>query len=40
VDGFNTPLTQSIRHCLYLKKVRPTAKQYPRAIGIPGQKPL
>lgn len=27
VDGFTTPLTQSIRHCLYLKKVRPTAKQ-------------
>ncbi|HAO12608.1 MAG TPA: 16S rRNA (guanine(527)-N(7))-methyltransferase RsmG [Planktothrix sp. UBA8407] len=40
VDGFTTPLTQSIRHCLYLKKVRPTAKQYPRAIGVPGQKPL
>ncbi|KAM3097323.1 16S rRNA (guanine(527)-N(7))-methyltransferase RsmG [Phormidesmis sp. 146-12] len=35
-----TPLTQSVRHCLYLRKVAPTSASFPRATGIPTQTPL
>jgi 16S rRNA (guanine527-N7)-methyltransferase len=35
-----TPLGESIRNCIYLRKVAPTPPQFPRAIGIPAQKPL
>lgn len=37
---FTTPLSQSQRHCLYLRKLRSTPSCYPRAIGIPQQQPL
>ncbi len=40
VEQFETPLTQGIRHCLYLRKVKATAPEFPRAVGIPVQKPL
>ena len=40
IDKFTTPLTQSIRHCLYLRKVSHTPIKYPRHVGIPNQKPL
>ncbi|PSB14465.1 16S rRNA (guanine(527)-N(7))-methyltransferase RsmG, partial [filamentous cyanobacterium CCP2] len=40
VDRFITPLSQGIRHCIILKKVKPTPAQFPRAVGIPVQKPL
>ncbi len=40
VETFETPLTHGVRSCVYLKKVAPTANAYPRAIGIPTQKPL
>lgn len=39
-EAFTTPLTQSVRHCLYLRKVAPTPAAFPRAIGIPTQHPL
>ena len=39
-DGFVTPLTQSTRHCIYLRKVAPTPTTFPRTIGIPTQDPL
>jgi 16S rRNA (guanine527-N7)-methyltransferase len=35
-----TPLSQSIRHCIYLRKISPTPSQFPRSVGIPVQKPL
>ena len=35
-----TPITESIRHCLYLRKHSPIANKYPRAVGVPNQKPL
>ena len=35
-----TPLSHSIRHCIYLRKVSATPLQFPRATGIPVQKPL
>lgn len=40
IEAFKTPLTEGERHCIYLKKVAPTPAEYPRAIGIPTQKPL
>jgi 16S rRNA (guanine527-N7)-methyltransferase len=40
IDKFETPLTNSIRHCLHIRKVAATPAQYPRAIGIPTQYPL
>ena len=40
VKHFNTPLTQSIRHFIYVKKVAETPYQFARAVGIPKQQPL
>ena len=40
IEGFNTPLSNSIRHCIYLRKVGKTPVNYPRSVGIPSQKPL
>ncbi len=40
VDAFTTPLTQSTRHCIYLRKTAPTPAEFPRPVGIPSQKPL
>jgi 16S rRNA (guanine527-N7)-methyltransferase len=40
IENFTTPLTNSIRHCLYLRKVGTTPANFPRAVGIPTQKPL
>lgn len=40
IDAFTTPISQGVRHCLYLKKIAPTPIEYPRAVGVPAQKPL
>ncbi|WNZ25274.1 16S rRNA (guanine(527)-N(7))-methyltransferase RsmG [Leptolyngbya sp. NK1-12] len=40
IERFETPLSQSVRHCIYLKKVELTRAIFPRAIGVPTQKPL
>lgn len=40
VDRFTTPLSKSVRHCLYLRKVATTPGDFPRGVGIPSQKPL
>jgi 16S rRNA (guanine527-N7)-methyltransferase len=40
IASFQTPLTNSIRHCLYLEKKVPTLAQYPRRVGIPTKHPL
>jgi 16S rRNA (guanine527-N7)-methyltransferase len=40
IEEFTTPLSHSIRHCLYLRKVANTPAQFPRGVGIPTQKPL
>lgn len=40
IEKFTTPLSNSIRHCLYLRKVATTPAKFPRAVGIPTQKPL
>ncbi|MBF2064736.1 MAG: 16S rRNA (guanine(527)-N(7))-methyltransferase RsmG [Calothrix sp. C42_A2020_038] len=40
IEEFTTPLTNSIRHCIYLRKVSHTPVKYPRAVGVPTQRPL
>jgi 16S rRNA (guanine527-N7)-methyltransferase len=40
IEKFTTPLSGSIRHCLYLRKVSNTPGKFPRAVGVPTQKPL
>ncbi|MEO0455698.1 MAG: 16S rRNA (guanine(527)-N(7))-methyltransferase RsmG [Cyanobacteria bacterium P01_A01_bin.114] len=40
VQAFVTPLTQGMRHCIYLQKTGMTGVQYPRAVGIPAKQPL
>jgi 16S rRNA (guanine527-N7)-methyltransferase len=40
IEKFATPLSDSIRHCLYLRKVGNTPSQFPRAVGVPTSKPL
>ena len=40
IHSQKTPITESIRHCIYLRKHSPIANKYPRAVGVPKQKPL
>ncbi|MGD1804619.1 16S rRNA (guanine(527)-N(7))-methyltransferase RsmG [Dapis sp. BLCC M126] len=40
IEEFKTPLSQSIRNCVYLRKVGKTPINYPRSVGVPSQKPL
>ena len=40
IEAFNTPLSESIRNCIYLRKVSTTPVNYPRSVGVPTQKPL
>jgi len=40
IEQFTTPLSNSIRHCLYLRKIVNTPIQFPRAVGVATQKPL
>jgi len=36
----NTPINKNIRHCIYVKKIGNTPKQYPREVGKPVKQPL
>jgi len=40
IEEFTTPLSHSVRHCLYLRKVAPTPNEFPRPVGVPPQQPL
>ncbi len=40
VERFTTPVTNSQRSCLYLRKVATTPAEFPRPIGVPAQNPL
>jgi 16S rRNA (guanine527-N7)-methyltransferase len=40
IDRFTTPISNSIRHCIWLHKNTDTHPYYPRAVGIPTLKPL
>jgi len=39
-ERLHTPLSQSVRHLLYLRKEVPTPRQFPRGVGVPAQSPL
>ena len=40
IHPWSTPLTQGIRHCIYLRKHSATPKKFPRAVGVPDKLPL
>lgn len=40
VESFVTPISQSIRHCIYLQKTASTPHRYPRDVGVPAKNPL
>jgi 16S rRNA (guanine527-N7)-methyltransferase len=40
IKNIETPLTQSIRNFIYIKKTSITSRKFPRQIGIPRQNPL
>ena len=40
IERFTTPVSQSIRHCLYLRKIAATPNEFPRPVGVPAQQPL
>jgi 16S rRNA (guanine527-N7)-methyltransferase len=35
-----TPISNSIRNCIYLRKISAISSEFPRAVGIPNQHPL
>ncbi len=37
---WKTPISQSIRHCIYLRKHSATNPKFPRPIGVPERQPL
>lgn len=40
LQRWETPLTQSNRHCLFIHKEQPTPDEFSRAVGVPGKSPL
>ncbi len=40
LQRWETPITKSVRHCLFIHKVAPTPNALPRAVGIPSKTPL
>ncbi|MEO0768558.1 MAG: 16S rRNA (guanine(527)-N(7))-methyltransferase RsmG [Cyanobacteria bacterium J06649_4] len=40
LQRWETPLSQSHRHCLFIYKERPTPNEFPRAVGVPNKSPL
>ena len=40
IDQLHTPWSQGDRHCILLRKVAPTPKDFPRLIGVPTKDPL
>lgn len=37
---WETPISQGVRHCIYLRKHSKTPKKFPRAVGVPDKQPL
>lgn len=40
IEKFTTPLSNSVRHCLYLRLISPTPAKFPRPVGVPAKQPL
>ncbi len=37
---WETPISQGVRHCIYIRKHSPTSKKFPREVGVPEKQPL
>ena len=40
IHPWGTPLSNGVRHCIYLRKYTNTPKKFPRAVGMPEKEPL
>ena len=40
IHPWETPLTQGVRHCIYIRKHFKTPKKFPREVGTPEKEPL
>lgn len=40
IDRFTTPISNSVRHCIWIHKTANTHPYYPRNVGIPTLKPI
>jgi 16S rRNA (guanine527-N7)-methyltransferase len=40
IRELTTPISNSIRNCIYLRKISATPQEFPRAVGVPSQQPL
>jgi 16S rRNA (guanine527-N7)-methyltransferase len=40
VTQFTTPITQGLRHCIYIRKTATTPLKFPRSVGTPTHQPL
>ena len=40
IHPWGTPLSNGVRHCVYLRKHSATSKKYPREVGVPEKQPL
>ena len=40
IEEFKTPLSQSVRHCVYLRKVASIPREFPHVVGVPARPPL
>lgn len=40
IHRWETPLSQGVRHCIYLRKHSATPKKFPREVGVPEKDPL
>jgi len=40
IHPWETPVSQGVRHCIYIRKYSKTSKKYPREIGVPEKQPL
>ena len=40
IHPWETPLSQGVRHCIYIRKHSQTSQKFPREIGVPEKQPL
>lgn len=40
IHPWETPLSNGVRHCIYIRKHTATSKKYPREVGVPDKQPL
>jgi 16S rRNA (guanine527-N7)-methyltransferase len=40
IHEFITPVSNSVRNCIYLRKISSTPQEFPRSVGVPDRHPL